>query len=72
MAGASKEHVSINMNLGSELHQQLKGSTCRVFSSDMRARASSSSTSYRYPDLAIACDPQFEDNVFDTLTNPVV
>ena len=36
------------------------------------ARASSTSTVYRYPDLAIACDPQFEDDVFDTLTNSVV
>ena len=71
MAGATKEHVSINVNLTIELGQQLKGSPCRIFSSDMRAKVSSSNA-YRYPDLAVACDPQFEDDVFDTLTNPVV
>ena len=71
MAGASKEHVSINVNLTVELGQQLKGSPCRIYSSDMRAKVPNSN-SYRYPDLAIACDPQFEDEVFDTLTNPVV
>ena len=71
MAGATKEHVSINVNLTIELGTQLKGSPCQVFSSDMRARVPGSN-SYRYPDLAVACDPLFEDDVFDTLTNPVV
>jgi Uma2 family endonuclease len=28
---------------------------------------------YVYPDIAISCeDPEFEDNEFDTLTNPIV
>ena len=27
---------------------------------------------YRYPDLSVACEPQFENDVLDVLMNPVV
>ena len=71
MAGAKKEHVTININLTGELYAQLKGSSCRVYDSDMRTRIPNTS-SYRYPDLSVACDAQFETDVLDVLLNPVV
>ena len=38
----------------------------------MRVRTSRTG-SYFYPDVAVVCDkPQFEDNVFDTLLNPIL
>ena len=71
MAGASKEHITVNVNLTIELGTQLKGSPCRVYDSDMRTRIPNTSN-YRYPDLSVACDPQFEEDVLDVLLNPVV
>ena len=37
----------------------------------MRTRIPNTSN-YRYPDLSVACDPEFEDDVLDVLTNPIV
>ena len=71
MAGATKEHVTVNVNLSGELYAQLKGSSCHVYDSDMRTRIPNTSN-YRYPDLSVACDAQFEQDVLDVLTNPVV
>ena len=71
MAGATKEHVTVNVNLTIELGSQLKGSSCRVYDSDMRTRIPNT-TSYRYPDLSVACDAEFETDVLDVLLNPVV
>ncbi len=71
MAGATKEHVTVNVNLSGELYSQLKGSSCRVYDSDMRTRIPNTSN-YRYPDLSVACDAQFDNDVLDVLTNPVV
>ena len=71
MAGATKEHVTVNVNLTGELYGQLKGSSCRVYDSDMRTRIPGTSA-YRYPDLLVACDAQFETDVLDVLLNPIV
>jgi Uma2 family endonuclease len=70
MAGASREHNRITMNLGSRLDGQLDGSACEPFAADMRVRVSPSR--YTYPDVVVACDPQFEDTSLDTLRNPIV
>lgn len=71
MAGATKEHITVNVNLTIELGSQLKGSSCRVYDSDMRTRIPST-TNYRYPDLSVACDAEFEHDELDVLLNPVV
>ena len=73
MAGANKEHVTVNVNLTIELGLQLKGSPCRVYDSDMRTRViHNNANAYRYPDLSVACDPEFEFDVLDVLLNPTV
>ncbi|HEV2946480.1 MAG TPA: Uma2 family endonuclease [Gemmataceae bacterium] len=70
MAGATYEHTLIKDNLAREAGNRLKGSPCRVLTSDMRVKVSTTGL-YTYPDIAIVCDkPQFEDDVFDTLLNP--
>ena len=72
MAGASEEHSLIKDNLAGEARQQLKGSGCRVVTSDLRVKVDPTRL-YTYPDVVIYCDrPQFEDGVFDTLLNPRV
>lgn len=71
MAGASRKHNLIVLNLASELRQQLKGKPCEVYSSEMRTRIPNGP--YVYPDVVAVCsEPQFEDEGLDTLTNPLV
>jgi Uma2 family endonuclease len=72
MSGASVAHVQIVTNLVVQLGSQLKGSRCRVLSTDMRLRVSPTGL-YTYPDVIVACEPfQFADDQKDTLTNPLV
>ena len=72
MSGASRAHSLIVTNISGELYIQLKEGTCEVHTNDMRVRTHPEA-SYFYPDVVVVCgDPRFEDNVFDTLLNPVV
>ena len=70
MAGATLNHTLIKDNLAGETRNELKGRNCHVLTSDMRLLVSPTGL-YTYPDIAIVCDqPQFEDDVLDTLLNP--
>ena len=72
MVGAGRNHYRINVNLTVELGGKFKAdkSTCNLFSNDMRVKIAEN---YVYPDIVIYCgDAEFEDDEFDTLTNPVV
>ena len=72
MSGASRQHNLIVMNISAELHHQFKGRGCEVYTNDMRVRPSPRDT-YVYPDVVVVCgEPEFEDDVFDTLLNPIV
>ncbi len=72
MPGASFAHNLITNNISGELHARLKGSTCAVFANDMRISIPTAK-SYFYPDVGVVCeDPRFEDDVFDSLLNPIV
>ena len=71
-AGASRAHNRITLDISTELNLQLRGKDCEVFSSDMRVR-SGDSDAYFYPDVVVVCGKQeFEDNVLDTLLNPIL
>lgn len=71
MSGASRAHNLISFNIAAELHPQLKGTESEAYISEMRV-SSPTTSSYFYPDLVVVCDePQFEDNQFDTLLNPI-
>ena len=72
MAGASFKHSLIVSNISGELHVQFKGRGCSVHTNDMRVRPSLGDA-YFYPDVVVVCgEPEFEDDVFDTLLNPIV
>jgi Uma2 family endonuclease len=72
MAGASWEHTLIKDNLAREAGNRLKDGPCRVVTSDLRVKVSATGL-YTYPDIIVVCDePQFEDEVLDTLLNPRV
>jgi Uma2 family endonuclease len=72
MSGASFAHNLITGNIFAELHTRLKGSGYVVFANEMRVSIPSVK-SYFYPDVGVVCEePRFEDDVFDTLLNPIV
>lgn len=71
MAGASRAHNRITLNIGAALTALLRGSPCEPFTSDLRVAVSP--TRYTYPDVVVACGgPQFRDGQLDTLLNPTV
>src|SRR5579883_412044 len=60
MAGASPDHDRIAVNLLRHLGNQLEGTPCEPFSSDMRVRVPAYNR-YFYPDVSVACgEAQFE------------
>ena len=72
MSGASRAHNIITVDITTELNIQLRKRGCEIYSGDMRVRTSPTG-SYFYPDVVVVCDkPRFEDNVFDTLLNPIL
>ncbi len=72
MSGASFAHNLITGNIYIELGTRLKGSGCAVLANEMRV-SSPLTSSYFYPDIVVVCEePRFEDDVFDTLLNPIL
>ncbi|HLM02731.1 MAG TPA: Uma2 family endonuclease [Pyrinomonadaceae bacterium] len=72
MSGAKWNHNVIAWNIGGELRQKLKDKKCSVCPGDMRVFVPKTGL-YTYPDLVVVCgEPKFQDNVFDTLLNPVL
>lgn len=56
MAGGTLDHATIGANIISILRRLLRGSSCRVFTSDARVRLYE--TRYVYPDASVSCDEQ--------------
>ena len=74
MAGVSFNHNRIVSNTIFTIRDSLrkKGKTCEVFPSDLRVHIPSN-TLYTYPDVSVICgEPQFTDDNFDVITNPIV
>ena len=72
MAGGSRRHNLIVVNISAELRQRLKARPCEVYPSDMRQRVSPVGL-YTYPDTSVVCgEPKFADDQKDTLLNPVL
>jgi len=72
MAGGTPEHAALAMAAGRQLGNQLQGTKCRVFSSDLRVRVPATGLT-TYPDVTVVGgrterDPESEA----TVTNPTV
>ncbi|MEL6459381.1 MAG: Uma2 family endonuclease [Cyanobacteria bacterium J06621_15] len=61
MAGANDGHVTVAGNLFTLLRNHVRGSGCRVFISDMKARIEKSNR-YYYPDVMVTCDQRDREN----------
>lgn len=54
LAGGTANHSTIKLNITSILKGLLRGSSCRVYDSDLKVRLSKSR--YAYPDVMVTCD----------------
>ncbi|MGI8469823.1 MAG: Uma2 family endonuclease [Pyrinomonadaceae bacterium] len=72
MSGAKRNHNKVMTNISGLVWQHLKGRNCESYSSDMRVFVPETGL-YTYPDLVVVCgEPKFQDNIFDTLLNPIL
>jgi Uma2 family endonuclease len=73
MSGAKRNHSLIGVNLSGLLWQHLKGKDFEAYINQTRVFVPETGL-YTYPDLVVVfCGkPQFQDDVFDTLLNPVL
>ena len=72
MAGASRPHNVIALNVAGLLHGQLRGRPCEAYAADMRVKIRATGL-YTYPDVVVVCGrPDLEDANCDTVLNPVV
>ncbi|MEM8641689.1 MAG: Uma2 family endonuclease [Cyanobacteria bacterium P01_G01_bin.54] len=55
MAGASDAHVTIAGNLFAHLRNHVRGTGCRAYMADMKARIEAANC-YYYPDVMVTCD----------------
>src|SRR5260370_6961721 len=55
MSGGSANHAAISGNIFAILKSLLRGSSCRVYNSDMKVRVSENR--YFHPDVTVSCDP---------------
>ncbi|MGB3654082.1 MAG: Uma2 family endonuclease [Rivularia sp. (in: cyanobacteria)] len=61
MAGANDAHVTVSGNLFALLRSHVRGSDCRVFISDMKARIEQLNR-YYYPDVMVTSDDRDKEN----------
>ncbi|BCG64689.1 MAG: hypothetical protein methR_P2480 [Methyloprofundus sp.] len=63
MAGAGENHVTIAGNLFISLKQQLKGTPCRSYISDMKVKVEHANA-YFYPDVFVSCNPSDKEQEY--------
>ncbi len=72
MAGASLAHNQIAANVLRHLGNRLDDKPCEALGSDMRIKVAPTGL-YTYPDVVVLCEePRFDDDVQDTVLNPVI
>lgn len=72
MAGGTPEHAAMAAEIIGQLHEQLRGGRCRVFTSDLGVRVMATGLA-TYPDASVVCGPTERDPEKKTnITNPRV
>ena len=74
MAGGTEPHSLISANVLGELRTRVKGTSCRVYDSNLRVRAKRGAR-YAYPDVLVVCGPRAfdpDDPRRLTVTNPTL
>lgn len=60
MAGSSRRHNTIAINITSVLHTVTSSSECSVYASDVKVHIPQRN-SYYYPDVVVTCEPEEDD-----------
>jgi Uma2 family endonuclease len=68
---ATRPHNLIVSALSRCIGEPLQDGPCELYMNEMRVKVIASGD-YLYPDLAVSCDPEFEDRAYDTLLSPVL
>lgn len=73
MSGGSQRHARITGNVYFSLRQQLSGSNCEAFTSDLPIKTPLLPP-YRYPDVSVVCNKAEIETIegIDALTNPTL
>ena len=72
MAGGTPEHAAMAAEVIGQLREQIRGGTCRVFTSDLGVRVKATGLA-TYPDASVVCGPTERDPDKKTnVTNPRV
>ena len=70
MTGGTARHSALGSTITGLLFMALRGSSCRVFSSDLRV-AAAKGRRYLYPDISVVCGKlELEDDAPDMVRNP--
>ncbi|TAG97483.1 MAG: Uma2 family endonuclease [Oscillatoriales cyanobacterium] len=69
MAGASKAHVTVTLNVAILLRNHLRGTGCIPYMVDMKVMLDTSSF-YYYPDVAVTCDERDKNAAEDFICYP--
>jgi Uma2 family endonuclease len=67
MAGGSRAHNTISLNLATHLRSHVRGGPCRVYIADVKVRIDAADLFY-YPDVVVSCDAGDTQDFF--LTRP--
>ncbi len=72
MAGGTRIHSLIVLNLAAEFRQRFRGGPCSTTTQDLRLRVSPGGL-YTYPDVMVICGkPEMTDDHLDTAVNPML
>jgi Uma2 family endonuclease len=72
MAGGTRAHSLIGINLAGEIRAALKQTDCVAYNTDLRVKIEGTGL-YTYPDVSVVCGEQrFLDDDQDTLLNPTL
>jgi Uma2 family endonuclease len=72
MAGESRNHGRVKMDVATALNTQLRGKTCETFTSDTKVRTPNLNM-FGYPDVVVICrEPISHDRFQDVILNPKV
>ena len=58
MAGNTKRHNEIVLNLAEGVRPQLRGGPCRAFAEQIKVRVEAGESVFYYPDFLVTCDPR--------------
>ena len=72
MAGASKAHNEICLNIAEILRAHLRGGSCRTSMADVKLRPHFDEELFYYPDLMVTCDPRDKHPLFNRFPKLIV